>query len=233
MEPGEVVDREHQYWDSVREFSWLTHPSIDSILSNCPPFEGDVLELCSGIGMFTAAIPKSFSSYTCLDLSATRLASLRRALADDVNLVQGDAQYLAFASNSFDYICVFAGLHHLPSYQATLRESYRVLRPNGYFVCFEPNAKCWYRRLANPIRRCTGLFTEDEVFIKPFELARRLARAGFDRVESQYMTPRYNADFLGNPLNRLLALLVYAASSVAGNDNWQAFVLMTARKPLH
>src|SRR5262249_5038764 len=138
-EPSEVLGREHQYWDSVREFSWLTHPSIHSILSNCPPFKGDVLELCSGIGMFTEAIPKSSSSYTCLDLSAIRLASLRRA---DVSLVQGDAQYLPFAGSSFDHVCVFAGLHHLPRYQAALYESYRVLRPNGYFVCFEPNAKC-------------------------------------------------------------------------------------------
>jgi SAM-dependent methyltransferase len=232
METGEVVHRERQYWDSVREFSWLTQQSIHSILSNCAPFEGDILELCSGIGMFTAAIPKTFRSYTCLDVSPMRLASLRRA-APDVSLVQGDAQDLAFAGSSFDYVCVFAGLHHLPNYEAALRESYRVLRPNGCFVCLEPNAKCWPRRLVSPIRRMTRLFTKDEVFLDPFELARRLVNVGFHRVEPRYMTPRYDTDFLGNILNKFLARLLYATSRIASNHDWQAFVLMTAKKPLH
>jgi SAM-dependent methyltransferase len=232
MEVGEVVRRERHYWESVREFTWLTHQSIHSILSNCAPFEGDVLELCSGIGMFTAAIPKTYRSYTCLDVSAMRLASLRRA-APDVNRVQGDAQNLAFAHSSFDYVCVFAGLHHLPNYEGALRESYRVLRPNGRFVCLEPNAKCWYRKLVGPIRRMTGLFTEDEVFLDPFELASRLVNIGFHRVERRYMTPRYDTAFLGNILNKFLAQLVYAASRINSNHDWQAFVLMTAKKPLH
>jgi SAM-dependent methyltransferase len=161
-----------------------------------------------------------------------RLASLCRA-APDVNLVQGDAQNLAFASSSFDYVCVFAGLHHLPNYEAALRESYRVLRPNGCLVCLEPNAKCWYRGLVRPIRRIIGLFTEDEVFLDPFELAGRLASVGFHRVEPRYLTPQYDNDFLGNTLNKFLARLVYAGSRIASNHGWQAFVLMTAKKPLH
>jgi len=149
-----------------------------------------------------------------------------------VKLVQGDAQNLAFADTCFDYVCVFAGLHHLPKYQATLRESYRVLRPNGHFVCFEPNAECWYRKIATPIRRVTGLFTEDEVFLSPVEIVSRLENAGFVGIVQQYLSPRYDWDFLGNPFNRLLARLVYAASSLASKPNWQAFALISASKPL-
>ena len=110
-------------------------------------------------------------------------------------------------------------------------ESYRVLHPKGRFVCFEPNARCWYRRVANPLRRMTGLFTEDEVFLDPAELAKTFSNAGFIRVGSRYMTPRYDENFLGNPLNHLLARLVYTAAQISLHNNWQAFMIMTAQKP--
>jgi SAM-dependent methyltransferase len=227
---SEIVEREKQYWNNIGEFDWLTPQSIRLILSGCLPIDGDVLELCSGTGMFTRSMPRTFRSYTCLDISAARLTRLGRALPD-LTLVQGDAHKLAFADCSFDRVCVFAGLHHLPNYQMAINESYRVLRPHGHFVCFEPNARCWYRRVANPVRRMTGLFTEDEVFLDPSELAENFSSAGFIRVESEYTTPRYDEDFLGNLLNRLLARLVYAAAQISLHHNSQAFVFMTARKP--
>ena len=52
---------------------------------------------------------------TGLDLSNTLLETLRRKMSG-VALVQGNAEDLSFADESFDAVVVFAGLHHLPRF---------------------------------------------------------------------------------------------------------------------
>ena len=56
--------------------------------------------------------------------------------------------------NSFDCVSIFGGLHHMhPRVQEAVDESFRVLRPGGYFCFFEPHAgsipdlfrKLWYK----------------------------------------------------------------------------------------
>jgi ubiquinone/menaquinone biosynthesis C-methylase UbiE len=54
-------------------------------------------------------------------------------------LVQGDAQKLAFADESFDLVVSCETIEHLPDPWAALREMYRVTRPGGQLFLTTPN----------------------------------------------------------------------------------------------
>lgn len=57
-----------------------------------------------------------------------------------LELMATDAASLPLADQSVDLLAMNAGLHHVPSPIAVLREIDRVLRPGGYFALgFEPN----------------------------------------------------------------------------------------------
>ncbi|MDH5506895.1 MAG: methyltransferase domain-containing protein [Anaerolineae bacterium] len=222
--------REKEYWDARVEFEWLTEESIAQIVASLPPIQGDVLEMCSGSGMFTQRLKGSYSRYVCLDLSASLLKQARITMPDKL-IVAGDAENPAFSSAAFDMVLVFAGLHHLPDMEKSIRDAYRLLRPGGRFICFEPNAECWYRKPSLSIKRLLKIYTEDERFLYPDEVISPMEKTGFVSIETQYMTPEYHPKHLKTWFNRVLGSSMLAVATWSAAPRWQSFFLMTALKP--
>lgn len=97
----------------------------------------DVLEIGVGLGTDHLQFARAGARLTGIDLtercvSLTRTRFEQEGLAS--NLVQMDAENLAFAGNSFDAVYSFGVLHHTPSPEAAFREIRRVLRPGGVFI---------------------------------------------------------------------------------------------------
>jgi ubiquinone/menaquinone biosynthesis C-methylase UbiE len=79
---------------------------------------------------------------TALDFSgaAIDIAKQRAAAAGSkVEFVQGDAQSLPFASDSFDLIVSCECMEHVPEPPAMAREMHRVLRPGGAYALTTPS----------------------------------------------------------------------------------------------
>ncbi len=226
-----IADRERAFFDAHEEFDWLPEPSIRQVLRHLPPLSGDVLELCAGSGMFTRHMPREGLRYACLDISPVLLNKLQQELPD-IDIVVDSAIQPTLPEASFDYVCVFAGLHHLPDVETTISSVHRMLRPGGSFVCFEPNERCWYRKpmKADKVRDKIGIWSEDEGFVDPDALRGALTTAGFTDIRDQYLTVRYLDEFLGSSVNRILARAIYAAGAISRARSWQAFFVMQASK---
>ncbi len=226
---SETVAREREYWEAHEDLDWASEASKAEVVALLPPYTGDVLELCVGSGTFTRSIPPVSVSYIGVDLAGSLLRTLQRRVPRAV-AVQGNAQELAFADRSFDAVLVFAGLHHLPSYDLSIREAYRVLRPGGSFFCFEPNDRAWYRLFTRLLRSVIGFYSEDEVCLDAGEIAGLMRQAGFVDLKEDYLTPRFRPSHLGWQ-NKIFAAAMYSAAALGRGSATQSFFALRGRKP--
>jgi demethylmenaquinone methyltransferase/2-methoxy-6-polyprenyl-1,4-benzoquinol methylase len=231
---SEALQLERSYWESYEDYDWSSDEAKEQAIACIPRLDGDILELCVGGGAFARKIPKTYRSYTGLDLSQSLLNALKKSMPH-VKTMHGDAQDLPFEEETFDAVIVFSGLHHLPRYQETLASAIRILRPGGCFFCFEPNDRAWYRapmrflRRQKRVRDFIEIYSEDEVYLDPGEVSDGMAAAGFSDVQTHYMTPRFNPDFLSFT-NRIFARMMYSAAALGNSMRTQSYFAMSGRK---
>lgn len=100
---------------------------------------GTVLEVGCGRGAGAEVILQQFEAARVysIDLDPLQIERaqirLREKYPDRVNLIQGDAEQLPFAENSFDAVFDFGALHHVPDWQGGIAEIRRVLNQGGHF----------------------------------------------------------------------------------------------------
>lgn len=111
----------------------------------------DVLDLACGVGYGTAHLASVARSVVGVDLSEEAIAYARsRYAAANVEYVVADATALPFETGSFDTVCSFETLEHLPDRAAYLAEVVRVLRPGGAYLVSTPHAKRTTEHPDNP-----------------------------------------------------------------------------------
>ena len=70
-----------------------------------------------------------------LDVGRRRVANA--GLEDRIELVEGNAEALAFADKSFHAYTIAFGIRNVTHIDQALREAYRILKPGGHFLCLE------------------------------------------------------------------------------------------------
>ena len=104
------------------------------------------LDLCCGTGDISFALAQCGAETTGLDFSEKMLevAETRRQKTSNstleirnLKLIQGDAQQIPFAENSFDIVTVGYGLRNLASWEKGLEEMLRVAKPGGRIIVLE------------------------------------------------------------------------------------------------
>jgi hypothetical protein len=101
--------------------------------------------------------------------------------------VTGDAQCLPFVDGSFDGVICMNALHHMPSYEQTLRELWRVLKPGAWAVFGEPGEKHASSPLSQQAMREYGFVEKNLPLPLIYTYARRV---GFERmVRYPYLHP--------------------------------------------
>jgi ubiquinone/menaquinone biosynthesis C-methylase UbiE len=97
----------------------------------------DVLEVSCGHGGGASYLTRTLhpASYTALDFNQAGIdfCQQRHALPG-LKFVQGDAQSLPFADESFDAVINVEASHIYPNFERFLGEVARVLRPGGHFL---------------------------------------------------------------------------------------------------
>lgn len=133
------------WFNQLNGWHELFHLAILGVALNCRP--GDlVLDLAGASGWVSEFLARFGLRTVLLDCVEDLLHTSRVRFGMDRRLakcppnhpVVGDALKLPFADESFDGVVCTNALHHMPSYEATLHELFRVLRPGGRAVFAEP-----------------------------------------------------------------------------------------------
>lgn len=138
-----------------------------------------LLDLGCGSGIFTQLLQAR--GYDCIGLDLSqKLLQLGKQETPAIHYVQADVEALPFASSSVDFVILSCLVHHLPNPQRCAEEVFRILKPSGKFVAFDPNRlnpfMYLYRDRSSPFYSSKGV-TENERPVIPMQV-----RSIFEKV---------------------------------------------------
>jgi ubiquinone/menaquinone biosynthesis C-methylase UbiE len=146
-------------------------------------------DLGCGSGVFTNLLQQRGFRVVGLDISP-KMTEIGRRSFPNVEFLEGDVESLPFPSASFDGVLLSGIIHHLPDPKRCAAEIFRVLRPGGRFVAFDPNRMnpfMWlYRDRSSPFYSAVGV-TENERPILASVVAEVFCAAGFE-VKTEYLS---------------------------------------------
>ena len=147
---------------------------------------GRVLEVAIGTGRSLPFYPAD-TPVTGVDLSPEMLAIARRRAADEgraVELMEGDAERLPVADESFDTVLCALSLCSIPEPAAAIAEMRRALVPGGRLLLLDHVASTW-----PPIRAAQWLLERVTIRTAGEHFTRRqlplVEAAGFEVVETE------------------------------------------------
>jgi demethylmenaquinone methyltransferase/2-methoxy-6-polyprenyl-1,4-benzoquinol methylase len=111
----------------------------DMVPKNC----NSVLDVAGGTGDIALRCHKrGVAKVTLCDINSEMLQAGRDKMVDanilnGIEYVQGDAENLPFPDNSFDCYTIAFGIRNVTNIESALRESLRVLKKGGRFLCLE------------------------------------------------------------------------------------------------
>jgi ubiquinone/menaquinone biosynthesis C-methylase UbiE len=171
--PQEDPERSRAYYDDFstgyeRERHRGYHAMLDDLEMELvePLARGrDVLEVGCGTGLILARLAQSANSAKGVDLSP---GMLERAKQRGLSVSEASATALPFPDASFDVVCSFKVLPHVPDIELALSEMARVCRPGGHMVAefYNPQSlRFAAKRIAGPQPISEGR-TEADVYTR-------------------------------------------------------------------
>jgi demethylmenaquinone methyltransferase / 2-methoxy-6-polyprenyl-1,4-benzoquinol methylase len=162
-----------------------------------PPAGARVLDVATGTGMVAAELLSQRPDCTVvgIDQSPEMLAGARARFAGDerVELVEGQAEALPFAPESFDALTFTYLLRYVEDPAATLLELARVLRPGGRVSSLEFGVPPWA-----PARAAWRFYTAVGLPVLGRVVSREWAEVG------RFLGPSIRGYYARHPLERIV-----------------------------
>src|SRR5205085_8661222 len=132
--PAYFAEIDRRFLSSAAKYAPWRNLPFETIVPFVELRDKDVLEIGVGQGTHAHLLAPRCKTFTGIDLSsqAAAMTSRRLRLFDLPGCVlQMDAEAMAFADDSFDYIWAWGAIHHSADTRQVLKEMRRVLRPGG------------------------------------------------------------------------------------------------------
>lgn len=199
------------------------------------PAGSRIIDIGCGSGVFTQLLKEAGYRVVGLDISPKLIERGKNAYPG-LELIVGDAEALPFPDGSFDGVLLSGLVHHFPDPRLLAVETYRVLRPGGRFMAFDPNRMnpfmYLYRDRSSPLYSSVGV-TENERPLLPKQAADVFQSAGFSvstdylsGLALQYLASKWMRHFLSvyNWIDRVVFGLTILRPV-------RSFVLTSGKKP--
>jgi len=213
------------------QYNVFENESNLKLIQTCIDFGGFqsgslIADLGCGSGVFTNLLQKK--GVTCLGMDISyHLIAKGSKFYPNISFTTGDVEFIPFASESLDGILLSGIIHHLPDPSILASEVFRVLKPGGVVIGFDPNRFnpfMWlYRVKSSPFYSNKGV-TENEQPINATQVMQSFKKVGFDVYISylsglkyryvaskpaQLILPIYN--LIDDALSRIIFLKPYSA----------------------
>jgi ubiquinone/menaquinone biosynthesis C-methylase UbiE len=196
----------HALADDYNVFSDTANQSLaDSFVSLTDLRAGaKVADLGCGSGVFTFLLGERGYDVSGLDISP-KLLDLGRRKWPQIPFIEGDVENLPYENAVLDGVLLSGIVHHLPDPRRCAAEVFRVLKPGGRFVAFDPNRRnpfmYLYRDKSSPFYSTVGV-TANERPVIAAEVVRVFDGAGF-RTSTSYLAG-LSYRYVASPVVRLL-----------------------------
>jgi ubiquinone/menaquinone biosynthesis C-methylase UbiE len=112
---------------------------FDSFIVNNIKKNSKICDLCCGSGISLALLEKDADELVGIDGSEEMIRICYEKFGQNrkINLILSSATNLKLKSNSFDYVILRMGLHHIKNKAAVIAEVYRILKPAGKFILID------------------------------------------------------------------------------------------------
>jgi len=186
----DIADVYEQRYDH-RERGRLYYDHISEAVMSHIQNEGSLLDIGCGTGLFIRRYLKSGSNKTAtgIDISQGMIRKAQNTFPD-LSFVIGNAEYLPFASESFDSISSLLAFSYLQKPEVSLSDCIRVLVPGGRFCICTLGRNIFTSRLPAlysigekmRIKR-VGVGSFAEHYYSAKEMYQLLEKAGFEDIE--------------------------------------------------
>lgn len=144
-----------------------------------------LLDVGCGTGyLFELLRSQREAQYHGLDLSPEMLKMAEAKFGSRVTLVEGAADRLPYAENSFDVVTCIQSFHHYPDPDKAMQEAFRVLKPGGLYILSDTGVGGiggWIdNHILFPLMKSGDHHTENR-----HGIARRMEKNGFTVLEKQ------------------------------------------------
>jgi len=124
IEPFETFPKRYEEWFEINRF---VYESEIHAVKQLLPESGKGIEIGVGSGRFAAPLG--------IRLGIEPSAKMRRiALSTGIEVMDGVAEFLPYKDAQFDFVLMVTTICFLDDIEAAFNETYRVLKPEGYFI---------------------------------------------------------------------------------------------------
>lgn len=176
-------DSNEEAEDAADAYARAIQPILD-LLQRCE----SALEIGTGTGVFLKRLNQAgFSELVGVEPSTAAIASASPEQRAWIR--QGVFEESAFTPCSFDLICCFMTMEHVPDPATVARSAYQLLRPGGAFVTVTHDRRSLVNRLLG--KRSPIIDVEHMQLFSDASLVALFERTGYEHIEAKAFSNRY------------------------------------------